>query len=72
MNTHNTIYHTIKLANGGIVSMDKLAYEAYTGCGCSRYNHHWTHTLEFEGNEDERRIETAAIDINASTNIEMR
>lgn len=63
------VYDAVTLPNGGIITMNKQAYEAFTGQGRSNHRGHWTCTIEFEGDTDDRRIETAAIEMN---NIERR
>lgn len=61
------VYDAVTLPNGGIITMNKQAYEAFTGQGRSSHKGHWTCTIEFEG--DDNHIETAAIEMN---NIELR
>ena len=70
MNNKIEVYDAITLPNGGIVTMNKQAYEAFTGQGRSNHRGHWTCTIEFEGdnNTDTTRnivdIETAAVTFN--------
>ena len=69
MNTDN-IYETIVLPNGGVVQLDKLAFEAFKGqCRSTRKQNDkyvWSATLYF----DDNTIETAAV--NNSNNVELR
>ena len=68
MNTDN-IYETITLPNGGVVQLDKLAFDAFKGqCRSTRKQNGeyvWSATLYF----DDNKIETAAVN---NTNVELR
>ena len=68
MNT-DTIYETIVLPNGGVVQLDKLAFDAFKGqCRSTRKQNGkyvWSATLYF----DDNTIETAAVNNN---NVELR
>ena len=52
-------YKEIALPNGGTISMDRLAYESYSGAGAAYHKKNWKVTLDFES---DKKIETAAID----------
>ena len=64
-----TIYETVTLPNGGVVKLDKLAFEAFKGqCRSTRKQNSkyvWSATLYF----DDNTIETAAVN---NTNVELR
>lgn len=68
MNTE-TIYETVALPNGGVVQLDKLAFEAFKGqCRSTRKQNSkyvWSATLYF----DDNTIETTAVN---NTNVELR
>ena len=55
------IYDTIKLPNGGTISLDRLAYECYQGQCISSHKlnskYVWKVTLDFECNDT--NVETA-------------
>ena len=67
---NNNVYETVTLQNGGVVQLDKLAFEAFQGqCRSTRKlndKHVWSATLYF----DDNTVETAAV--NNNTNIELR
>ena len=71
MNT-NSIYETVTLPNGGVVQLDKLAFEAFQGqCRSTRKQngkHVWSATLYFNDNT----IETAAVNNTTNNNVEIR
>lgn len=58
---NDSIYETIVLPNGGVVKLDKLAFEAFKGqCRSTRKlndKHVWNATLYF----DDNTIDTAAV-----------
>lgn len=66
----DSIYETVTLPNGGLVQLDKLAFEAFQGqCRSTRKQNGkyvWSATLYF----DDNTIETAVVKQN--TNIELR
>lgn len=77
----DSIYETVTLPNGGLVQLDKLAFEAFQGqCRSTRKQngkHVWSATLYF----DDNTIETAVVKQNnvmfrsshdINTNIELR
>ena len=59
----NSIYETIALPNGGVVQLDKLAFEAFKGQGRSTRKlndkHVWSAILYF----DDNTIETATTNL---------
>ena len=69
MNT-DSIYETVTLPNGGVVQLDKLAFEAFKGQCRSTRKHNgkyvWSATLYF----DDNAIETTAV--NNNNNVELR
>ena len=66
---NNNIYETVALPNGGVVQLDKLAFDAFKGqCRSTRKqnsNYVWSATLYF----DDNTIETASVN---NTNVELR
>lgn len=66
----DSIYETVTLPNGGVIQLDKLAFEAFKGqCRSTRKlndKYVWSATLYF----DDNTIETAAV--NNNTNVELR
>ena len=62
-------YETVTLPNGGVVQLDKLAFDAFKGqCRSTRKQNGkyvWSATLYF----DDNTIETASVN---NTNIELR
>ena len=68
MNTDN-IYETIVLPNGGVVQLDKLAFETFQGqCRSSHKlngKYVWKVMLDFDGD----KVETATVKNN---NVELR
>ena len=66
---NNKVFETVMLPNGGIVQLDKLAFEAFKGqCRSTRKQNGkyiWSATLYF----DDSTIETAAVN---NTNVELR
>ena len=70
----NNIYDTIQLPNGGTIMLDQKAYETLGGQS-AYYNprtKQWKKTIDFESCNKPCAVETAAVDIMNSRNIEMR
>ena len=69
MNSNN-VFETVTLPNGGVVQLDKLAFEAFKGQCRSTHKQNckyvWSATLYF----DDNTIETAAV--NNNKNVELR
>lgn len=72
------IYDTITLPNGGIIMLDRLAYEAYDSCSVTNHNHtngyanhangytnnkDWKVALTFDSSDIERAVQPKHDDI---------
>ena len=50
------IYDTITLPNGGIIMLDRLAYEAYDSCSVTNHKQDWKVALTFDSSDIERAV----------------
>jgi len=50
------IYDTITLPNGGIIMLDRLAYEAYDSCSQTNHKKDWKVVLTFDSSDIERAV----------------
>ena len=69
MNNSNKVFETVTLPNGGVVQLDKLAFETFQGQCISSHKingkYVWKVTLDFDGD----KVETATVN---HTNVELR
>lgn len=65
----NKVFETVTLPNGGVVQLDKLAFETFQGQCISSHKlngkYVWKVTLDFDGD----KVETATVN---HTNVELR
>lgn len=57
------IYDTITLPNGGIIMLDRLAYETYDSCSITNHKKTWKTTLTFDSSDIERAVQPKHDDI---------
>ena len=67
---NNNTYETVTLPNGGVVQLDKLAFDTFQGQCISSHKinskYVWKVTLDFDGD----KVETATV--KQKTNVELR